>query len=175
MDNADTPLSDFGWEVRSMVIRVQLSGELEPVYCECLRQVGQVGKDGRSIIIGICVAAVAAAGCVIIMRRRSNPGFSFAPVSSGTLRILLMAVGLVSLVSLLTFLTIMLEYFYDLKPIQASLAMIPAQLGAVFGAKVLATMAIKRWGGIRAIRVLVLGIAIPILGLVIFQTSTPTW
>ena len=138
-------------------------------------EVGQVSKDGRAVVVGIAIAVLAAAGCLLIMRRRAHPGFSFAPVSSGTLRVLLLAVGLVSLVGLLTFLTILLEYFYDLKPIEASLAMIPAQLGAVFGAKVVATMAIKRWGGIRAVRVLVLGIAVPVLGLVIFQTSTPAW
>ena len=153
-----------------MLAGISLAG-----FARAFSELGQIGFDPTPIAVGITVGLLAAIGCLLIMHRHTNPGLSFTPVSSGVLRILLGSVGLVSFIGLLTFLTITLEYFYDLTPFEASLAMIPAQLGAVLGAKVVASLAIKRWGGLLAARVLVAGIAIPVLGLLIFQTSTPAW
>jgi len=54
-------------------------------------------------------------------------------------------------------------------------AVIPAQIGAIIGAKVVATWAIRRWGGTRASRALLFIIAIAMLPLLGVQADTPAW
>ena len=127
------------------------------------------------MIVGALVALGAGLPCLLLVRSQPHPGLTFAAVSDRTMRVLLLAVGLVSFVGLLTFVSIAMEYFYDMTPFQASLAVIPAQIGAIIGAKVVATWAIRRWGGTRASRALLFIIAIAMLPLLGVQADTPAW
>ena len=88
------------------------------------------------------------------------------------LRVLLLCVALVSFVGLVTFVSIALEFFYEMTPYEAALAIIPAQIGAVLGAKVLASHMIHRFGGIHAARHLMLALAISMLPLIMVNSQT---
>lgn len=138
-------------------------------------ELSHVEKDPRTVIVGALVALGAGLPCLLLVRSQPHPGLTFAAVSDRTMRVLLLAVGLVSFVGLLTFVSIAMEYFYDMTPFQASLAVIPAQIGAIIGAKVVATWAIRRWGGTRASRALLFIIAIAMLPLLGVQADTPAW
>lgn len=138
-------------------------------------EVGQFDQDPRAVGTGLIIGAAAGGICLLILRSSSHPGLSLAPIRPAVLRVLLAGVGLVAFVGLLTFLSITLEYFYDMTPFDASLAMIPAQIGAVVGAKILATQAMRRWTGLQAGRYLMLGIALMVLGLLAVTANTPAW
>lgn len=140
-----------------------------------LSELGHIRTDVRAVVVGFTVFAVAAVLCAIVYRRSSVPSLSFAPIQGAMLRPLLVGVGLASLVGLLTFISVALEYFYDLTPFEASLAVIPAQLGSILGAKLVATWAIRRWGGVRAGRYLMAVIAVAMLPLIFVQVGSPAW
>ena len=128
-------------------------------------------------VVGTAVLVACAAGIACVLATRRNPGASFStrPIRAHQLPILLLVVALVSLSGLLTYVSIAVEYLYDMTPFEASIAIIPAQIGAIVGAKVLAKRAIERWGGMQAARVLLLGLAAATMPLALLQVGTPLW
>ncbi len=167
---ADQPVGATGEWITPLLAGIALAGA-----ARVLSELGQVYADPSEVGLAALVAVTAATGCLILCRRLSRPNFSLRSVQSPMLRILLLGVMLVSFVGLLTYVTIALEYFYDMTPLESSIAIIPAQLGAVLGAKVLAMYAIHRWGGDRASRYLMMAIAMAMLPLVLVRSDTPAW
>ena len=131
--------------------------------------------ESTIIVVGILVSITAAVGCALTMRHSTRSSFTLDPLKSGLLRNLLVGVGIVSLVGMLTYVTLALEYLYDLTPLRAAILLVPAQFGAVVGAKFLAAWAMHRWGVSLAARRLVIAIAITMLPLLAMQSSTPAW
>jgi len=131
--------------------------------------------ESTIIVVGVIVSITAAVGCALAMRHSSRSTFTLEPLRSGLLRSLLIGVGIVSLVGMLTYVTIALEYLYDLSPLRAAILLVPAQLGAVVGAKFLAAWAMHRWGVSLAARRLLVAIAAAMLPLLAMQSSTPAW
>lgn len=138
-------------------------------------EIEDVALDPPLILVSVAVALIAGIACVVVMRRRAQPSFTLAPIRGRQLPLLLACVALVSLSGLLTYVSIAIEYLYDLTPYDAALAVIPAQVGAIVGAKVMAQRAMRRWGGPRAIQVLMLALAATMLPLVLLSSTTPLW
>ncbi len=137
-----------------------------------LAEVGQVEADPVTVINSFVVSGIIALLFVAIMRRKMTLHSFFNPIHGGMLRVLLLCVALVSFVGLVTFVSIALEFFYEMTPYEAALAIIPAQIGAVLGAKVLASHMIHRFGGIHAARHLMLALAISMLPLIMVNSQT---
>ena len=137
--------------------------------------IGRKGFFTPATIIGFGIFVLAAVVFIARFVMASETSFSFAPLRSSMLRILLLGVVLVALVGTLTYIILSFEYLYGMSSLQAALAVVPAQAGAVLGAKVLAGQAIKRWGINRAARHLVLVLSFTALTLVGMQESTPSW
>ena len=127
------------------------------------------------MVLGILISALAAVSCAVIMHRSPRASFTLRPIGSGTLRLLLICVGLVQASMLLTYISIALEYLYDLTSLQAAIAIVPAQVGSVIGAKFVAQWAMHRWGSLQAGRYLMLALAVAMLPLLLVQASTPAW
>lgn len=125
------------------------------------------------VSLGVCV--IASTACLIMWRRVRQPRFTLRPIKGAQLPLLLLAVALVSLSGLLTYVSIAVEYLYDMTPYQASLAIIPAQVGAILGAKLLAQRAIHWWGGLRAARLLMIALAVSMVPMVFLQVGSPIW
>ena len=68
-----------------------------------------------------------------------------------------------------------LEYLYDFSALEAAIAIVPAQVASIIGAKVVAGRAIHRWGAARAGRYLMLAIAFTVPSPLLMQPSTPAW
>ena len=140
-----------------------------------LSELDNVEAEALKVIVGGIVFSVAAVGCGALMRVRPGGGFSFQSITSPALRALLIGVVIVSLVQLLTYVSISLEYLYDLTAFEAALALVPAQVGAILGAKALARVASRMWGAERAARVLMLATGATALPLVLMQAETSVW
>ncbi len=140
-----------------------------------LDSVGGNGLLTWSTMIGFAILIVALLAFAIRFRTTITSSFSFDPIRGAMLRALLLGVALVALVGTLTYVILALEYMYGMSPLQASIAVIPAQAGAVLGAKVLAGRAIYHWGIGRAGRRMTLALSLSFLPLVAMQSSTPAW
>jgi MFS family permease len=140
-----------------------------------LDELGANPVDGRVILIGasVCVAAILA--CLVVVRTAKNPGFSLRPILGTMMRPLMIGVALVTLIQILTYVSISMEYLYEMTPFEASLAIAPAQIGAILGAKVVAGRLTDRWGAGPAGRGLLLVTGAVMLLLVFMQPSTPAW
>lgn len=113
--------------------------------------------------------------CWLRYRSTTTSGFSMAPIRSSLTRALLLGVTLVALVGTLTYVILALQNLYGMSPLEASLAVIPAQVGAIIGAKFIGGHTIRRWGIGRAGRRLTLTLSVSVLPLVAMQASTPAW
>lgn len=140
-----------------------------------LDELGIDRRDPQAILVLAGGCLVAAAACISVMGRAKNPGLSLKPIAGVMLRPLLIGVALVALIQILTYVSIAMEYFYEMSPLEASIAIAPAQLGAVLGAKFVAGRTIRRWGVARAGRGLLLVTGVVMLLLVVVQPSTPIW
>lgn len=126
-------------------------------------------------LVGVAAGIVAGIACAVLVRRSARASFTLRPIKGSLIRVLLMGVAFVSMVGSLTYVTLALEYLYDFSALQAALALVPAQAGAVLGAKVIAGRAIRRWGIGRAGRHLMIALGISMLPLLLVQTSMPAW
>lgn len=136
-------------------------------------EIDDITVDTTRILVAALISVVAAVAGVALARRSSNPGLSLAPLRGGAMRALMIGVVILSLVQLLTYLSIFLEYFYDMTALQVSLIIAPAQVGAIAGAKILAGAACRRWGVARSGQLLMLATGVTMLPLAVMQVSTP--
>lgn len=140
-----------------------------------LDELGARPPDGRILAFGSAVFVVAIFALIMVMKRAANPGFSLRPLREVMMWPLMVGVALVALVQILTYVSISIEYLYEMTPFQASLVIAPAQLGAVIGAKFVAGWSISRWGVDRSGRGMLLATGAVMLLLVVMQPSTPVW
>lgn len=138
-----------------------------------LSEIDNVETEAFKIEIGAGIGLAAAAACAVAVRRIAAPSFSLAPLRITLMRPLMIAVMLVSLVQLLTYVSIILEYLYDMTAIQAAAVIAPAQLGAVLGAKFVARKAIAAWGLERAGQRMLLLTGLTTIPLVLMRPSMP--
>lgn len=140
-----------------------------------LDELGDRPPDGAVLIVGSVVCAAATLCCLVIMRRAADPGFSLRTLTVPFMGPLMIGVALVTLIQILTYVSISMEYLYEMSPFEASLAIAPAQLGAILGAKSVAGRTITWLGVERAGRGLLLATGVVMLMLVFMRTSTPPW
>jgi len=140
-----------------------------------LDEVGANPADMRTIVISGAVCIAAAVACIVVMRTAANPGFSLRPILGAMMLPLMIGVALVTLIQILTYVSIAMEYLYEMTPFEASLAIAPAQLGAILGAKVVAGRLTERWGVGLTGRGLLLATGLVMLLLVFMDPATPAW
>lgn len=140
-----------------------------------IAEIDNIEIEPERILIGTVLAVIAGLACFAAMRTTTRPGFSLAPLSGRVMRALMIGVVLLSLVQMLTYISIFLEFFYGMSAFEVSLIIAPAQIGAIFGAKLLAQRAVRRWGVARAGQILMLATGVTMLPLVLMQVTTPAW
>jgi len=140
-----------------------------------LAELSHARPESLQVVLGFLLSALAAVACAVIMHRSRRASFTLRPIGSSTLRLLLICVALVQASMMLTYISIALEYLYDLTALQAAIVIVPAQAGAVIGAKFVAQWAMHRWDSLRAARYLALALAISMLPLLLMQPNTPVW
>jgi len=128
--------------------------------------------ERRTIVIAGMIFTV---GAIVIAATSGQHTITLGLVLCGAGAAVIQGVALVSLIQILTYVSIAMEYFYEMSPLEASIAIAPAQVGAVLGAKVVAGRSIRRWGVTRSGRGLLLATGVVMLLLVFVQPSTPAW
>lgn len=140
-----------------------------------LDAIGREGWSSTEILPDLALLAIATFAFVIRHRRIGHDDIVLEPLRDVALRVLLSGVALVATVATLTYVVLALESMFDLTALEAAIAITPAQLGGIVGAKVIAHRSIERWGYSLAARHLTASLAIAMLTLVIVQPSTPIW
>lgn len=140
-----------------------------------LDELGARPPDGRMLTFYGALFGLAVFALIMVMKRAVNPGFSLHPLKGVMMWPLMIGVALVALIQILTYVSISIEYLYEMTPFQTSLVIAPAQLGAVIGAKFVAGWSIRRWGVERSGRGMLLATGAVMLLLVGMQPSTPVW
>jgi len=152
-----------------------LAGIALAAVARALAEIAHVEIDPKPVIIGVVIAA----GITTVILTGVYKSIEFrsfiSVINDREMRVLLACVALVSLVGLITFVSIAMEFLYDMTSYEAALAIIPAQVGAVVGAKFLASRVIRKFGGLRATRYLILALALSMIPLVTVRSDTSVW
>lgn len=142
---------------------------------QLLDELGERPTNSGVLALAGAVFVMACVSLLVVMKKASNPGFSLRPIAGPMIGPLMIGVTLVTLIQILTYVSISIEYLYQMTPYEASLAIAPAQLGAIIGAKVVAGQAINRWGVEKSGRGLLLATGVVMLLLVAMQPTSPLW
>lgn len=118
------------------------------------------------------LAIVSATVCAALLRSARGSSLSLATVRDSLMRVLLLGVALVALVDTLTFITLAIESMYGLTALQAAVALVPAQVSGIIGAKLVSLWAIRRLGITIAGRVLIGALGCSTLLLLFIQSDT---
>ncbi len=161
--------------VRGEWVTPALAGIALAALGRVLAELDDVELNPSVIWVGTAICVVATLLCFALKKSMHQASFDFSAIKVGMMPVLLILVALVSFIGLLTYVSIAMQFLYELSPYEAALALVPAQVGAVLGAKLLAKWAIQRWGGESAIRILLLGIAFTMLPLITVQSNTSAW
>ncbi len=164
--------------------RARTSGELYTpllaglVLAAIVQTLSHLGDSGstptRSILSGI-VALVSIAVLIAIWRRSSAPTLSITPLKRGATTLLLVVVLLVPFANTWYYLTLAFQYLMGFDSLQTAIAMVPAQIAGIIGAKLLAGPLMRRLG-VRRSGVLLLGLlAIGLFSLLVIQADSPAW
>lgn len=168
--DADKPLQAKGELVTPVLAGLSLAAG-----SAAIAELDNVEIEGAKILISALVCLLAGLACFFLARLSPKPSFTFDSVRETLLRVLLIGIVLISLLQILTFVCIAIQYFYDLSPLQASIVIAPAQIGAILGAKLLAQRAVYVWGMARAGRSLIVVTGLTMLPLIVMQSNTPLW
>jgi len=123
----------------------------------------------------LLVGAAALVVLIVLLRRLKQPSLSLAPLRIRGMLPLMVGVLILACVVTLVFVTLCVQYLHSLTSLQAAVAMVPAQVGAIIGAKWLAGLLMNRLGAARAGLVSLVGFAISMLALLLPQASSPIW
>lgn len=152
-----------------------LAGIALAAVARALAEISHVEVDPRPIIVGLVFGGGVAIVSLTRTRKSSHIRSFISGISNRDMRVLLICVALVSLVGLITYVSIAMEFLYDLTSYEAAVAIIPAQVGAVLGAKFLASRIIRKFGGFRAARYLMFVLAVTMIPLITVQADTSVW
>ncbi len=166
---ADRP----GTEPTGEMLTPALAGVVLATAVEAITQLSQQGLSPPFFVsVAVCLGAVAA--LAIAMRSSPDPTLDLTPLRHGNLVLLLVVLVLTLFANLFFYMTMALQYIYDLAPIAVALAMAPAQLSAVVGA-IASGRVVRRWGITRAGSVLMTVVAVTLLCSAGIGVSSPLW
>ena len=174
----------LAWRLTPPPARVQPAGEwvtpvLAGLVLAALVQTIDRGHDqGWSSSLTLLAALVTLASAVllaVLLRRMKHPSFTVDVLRRPTLLLLLVAVAVVAMVNTLNYVMLGLQYIFGVSVLAAAILLLPAQVTAILGAKVLAGALMTRWGPAIAGRCAFVGLAAALLsiGLLVNGSSIP--
>lgn len=110
-----------------------------------------------------------------LMRRMRSPSLSLAPLRNGATSLLLSIVLLVPMLNTWFYITLSFQYLYELSILATAIAMLPAQVAAIFGAKFVAGKMMARWGTNRSGILLLFALAVTMFGSFTVTPDAPLW
>ncbi len=139
-----------------------------------LNQLGTDGLTTSTVLVMVGTVAIALF-CARLLRRLPKPTFTLAPLRVGRTRSLLSVVVIIPLINTIFLMTMAFQYLYGLTGLQTALAMVPAQLAAVLGARLMAGPLMRRIGVTATATLMFAVLAVAMLGSLLIQTDSPLW
>lgn len=118
---------------------------------------------------------VSAVVLVVVYRRMSSPSLSIKPLQNGATALLLIVVLLIPFANTWYYMTLAFQYIFGLSVLQTAMAMIPAQLLGLVGAKVVGGGLMRRYGVHQAGTIMLLALSASMLTLLLVQYDSPLW
>lgn len=143
-----------------------------------VRFLDALGRDGISspeIPSDLVLLAIGAIAFILRRTRISHEVIVFEPLRDRVLVVLLSGVAIIAAVASISYIVLALESMFDLTALESAIAITPAQIGGIIGAKVIARRAIERWDYATAARRLTAMLALALLTLVTIRSTTPMW
>ncbi len=140
--------------------------------------INRIHMDGWNSIeaaLPITVGVLSLVACALLMRGRRTTSLTAAPLRNAVTLVLLVGVALLALTDTLTFITVGLQYLYDLTTLDVALLLIPAEAGAVLGAKSIAAWLMHRYGPRHAGLIAMPIFALSLLTLTAVTSTSPLW
>lgn len=123
----------------------------------------------------ITVGLLALLLCAVLYRRLPAPSLSIAPLKNGATTILLTVVILVPILNTFFYITFALQYMYGKSAFETAVLMVPAQLAAILGARILSERMTERLGLKRSGVLLLIALAGVLALALTFSGTTPLW
>lgn len=142
---------------------------------QTISHAGDYGWLTPVTLIGALAAVVCATVCVVLVRRLPHPTFSLAPLRMPRSRMLLGVVVIIPLLNTIFLMTLAFQYLYGLTVLQTALAMVPAQIAAIFGTRLIAAPLMHRIGVTRTASVFFVILSVVMLLSFAVKTDSPLW
>ena len=113
---------------------------------QTLNRIGDEGVIAPITVVSLLVTIGLAVLCGLLMRRIPSPAFSVRPLRISRSRAFLVVVLIIPLLNTVFLMTMAFQYLYGLTVLQTALVMVPAQLAAVLGTKLIAGPMMRRLG-----------------------------
>lgn len=142
-----------------------------------VQTVSAADRDGLlslAALVRLGVAAIALVVLFLVFRRTASPSLSVAALRHGGMSLLLIIVILVSFANLWFYMTVGLQYVYDLNALQTAVAMLPAQLAGIAGA-VIARRLLQKAGITTAGTIMLVALAVSLLLSALITAHSPIW
>lgn len=132
------------------------------------------GLTARTMLT-LAGGVVSAVVLVVVYRRMTSPSLSIKPLQNGATALLLIVVLLVPFANTWYYMTLAFQYIFGLGILQTAIAMIPAQLLGLVGAKVVGGGLMRRYGVHQAGTIMLLALAGGMLTLLLVKYDSPLW
>ena len=121
-----------------------LAGLVLATAVEAITALSQKGPTTQ-FLVALAISVVAVIALIVALRKIPAPTLDLTPLRHGGLVLLLVVLILTLFANLFFYMTMALQYVYQLAPVEVALAMAPAQASAVVGAGVSGRL-VRRWG-----------------------------
>lgn len=128
-----------------------------------VQSLNRLSDDGFFTVVtlgSIAATVVLAVVCGIVLRRSSAPTFSLTPLRVRNARSLLIVVLVIPLINTVFLMTMSFQYLYGLSILNTAIVMIPAQAGAVIGARFIAAPMMRKFGVARTALLMFVALAV---------------
>ncbi len=126
-------------------------------------------------IITAVATVVSAMIVMVLLRRQASPNFSLRTLRQRRARSLLLVVVIIPLINTVFLMTIAFQYLYGLTVLETAVVMVPAQIAAVLGTRLIAAPLMARFGVTRTAASFFVLLAVAMLVSFAVRPQSPLW
>lgn len=152
-----------------------LAGFVVAAAVQTLSHISDGGLGSGRVLLSLVACAVGLIALVITYRRSPSPTLSIGPLKGGATALLLIVVMLVPFANTWYYATVAFDYIFGLTVLATAVAMIPAQIGGIIGAKAVAGPMMRRIGVQRSGVLLLIGLAVGMASVLVVRIDSPVW
>lgn len=152
-----------------------LAGFVVAAGVQTLSHISASGLLSARVLLSFAACIIGLVALVIVYRRSASPTLSLGPLKGGATALLLIVVVLVPFANTWYYATLAFEYIFGLTVLATAIAMIPAQIGGMIGAKAVAGPLMRRIGVQRSGVLMLIGLAVGMASVLVVRIDSPVW